>query len=236
MSRISKLRPNELKTLLRRDHTLNGGILFGLDGYIVEIQARAIEVRSTTASWPNCVRISGMARGAISEATDRIQGAFSKLRIPDPQVEILVNLSPADLPKDGSWLDLPLAIILLQAAGYLPDLPDHQEGDFILMGELGIHGEIRRVPGALSLAFQSKPGQKLIVPAGNEKECALILAKPGHEGCGVFPVSTLDEVVEFFQGTRTLENALTQEIKFDNYAVHSTDFGQAQPAVDRPAR
>ena len=87
---------------------------------------------------------------------------------------------------------------MLQAAGHLPDLPEHKEGDFILMGEVGIHSEIRRVPGSLSLAYKAKKGQSLIVPTGNEKECALILAKPGHEDCGVYPVSMLDEVIDFF--------------------------------------
>ena len=112
-------------------------------------------------------------------------------------------MPPPDVPKDGTWLDLPLAIIMLQAAGYLPDLPDHKEGDYIVVGELGLHGEVRRVPGVLSLAYMAKAGQKLIVPTGNEKEAALILAKPGHEGCGVYPVGLLSEVTEFFAGRRT---------------------------------
>ncbi|MGC3966754.1 MAG: magnesium chelatase domain-containing protein [Pirellulales bacterium] len=192
--------------MLSRDHTLNGGILYGLEGYIIEIQARAVEVLTRPAPWSVVARVSGMARGALNESLDRISGAFAKLRIPQPQVEILINLAPADLPKEGTWLDLPLAVILLQAAGMLPDLPEHIEGDFVLMGELGLHGEVRRVPGALSLAYIAKPGQRLIVPSGNEKECALILAKPGHEGCQVFAVSTLDEVVEYFRGKRTLDN------------------------------
>ena len=105
--------------------------------------------------------IAGMAQGAMHECMARISGAFAKLQIPEPQVEILVNLAPADLPKSGTWLDLPIAIILLQAAGILPDLPEHLEGDYLLLGEIGIHGDIRRVPGALSIAFQAKPGQKL---------------------------------------------------------------------------
>jgi len=215
-----------LEQLLSRNHTLNGGILYGLDGYIIEIQARAIEVLHSEVPWSSAVRISGMARGAISEALDRIAGAFSKLRIPKPEVEILINLAPADLPKEGTWLDLPLAVIMLQAAGILPDLPDHREGDFVLMGELGIHGEIRRVPGALSLAYIAKPGQQLIVPAGNEKECALILAKPGHEGCGVYAVGLLEDVISFFRGKKRLENVLRSEIKFESYISKAVDFSR----------
>ena len=115
---------------------------------------------------------------------------------------------------------------MLQAAGYLPDLPDHKEGDSIVAGELGLHGEVRRVPGVLSLAYMAKAGQKLIVPTGNEKEAALILAKPGHEGCGVFPVSLLSEVTEFFAGRRTLENALKQRIVFESVVERAVDFGK----------
>jgi len=114
-----------------------------------------------------------MARGPVREVLHRIGGAFSKLGIPSSPVEILINLAPAALEKDGTWLDLPIAIIMLQAAGLLPDLPTEQENKLILLGELGIHGELRRVPGSLSLSFCAKPGQSLIVPKGNEKECAL---------------------------------------------------------------
>ncbi len=122
-------------------------------------------------------------------------------------------------------MDLPLAIILLQAAGILPHLPEHRQGEYILFGELGIHGEVRRVPGALSLAFTAKPGQSLIVPSGNEKECALILAKPGHEKCRIFPVSLLEELIQYFQGKRKLEDALRQAIHFEEVIPKALDFG-----------
>ena len=220
------LKRHELKDLLRRDHTLNGGILFGIDGYVIEIQARAIEVLPKPCSWGGVTSVSGMARGSLREALTRIVGAFAKYQIPDPQVQILINLAPADLPKDGTWLDLPLAVIMLQAAGMLPDLPEHLEGDYVLMGELGIHGEVRRVPGALSLAYEAKPGQNLIVPYGNEKECLLILAKPGHEGCNVFPVATLDEVLEFFNGKKKLPNARKNKVSFEPAIPKAVDFGR----------
>jgi magnesium chelatase family protein len=217
---------DQLVRLLDRSHTLNGAVLLGLDGLTIEIQARAMNVDEDGLSWRKAVKISGMAKGAVGEALDRISGAFRATGIPDPKVEILINLTPPDVPKDGTWLDLPLAIIMLQAAGYLPDLPDHKEGDFIIVGELGLHGEVRRVPGVLSLAYMAKAGQKLIVPTGNEKEAALILAKPGHEGCGVYPVGLLSEVTEFFAGRRILENALKQRIVFESVVERAVDFGK----------
>jgi magnesium chelatase family protein len=203
--RSRRMTQQEIDRLLDRAHSVNGGILLGLDGNVVEVQGRAMRGLPASRPWRSAARISGMARGAIGEVMDRLSGAFAKLNLPEPQVEILVNLVPADLLKEGTWLDLPIAVVLLQAAGILPELPEHQQGNYILYGELGIHAEVRRVPGALSIAYCAKPGQDLIVPTGNEKEAALILARSGHEKCQIYGVSSLDEVIEFFQGKRKLE-------------------------------
>jgi magnesium chelatase family protein len=216
----------ELRALLTRDHTLTGGILFGLDGHFITVQARAVKVFNGPVEWRAAVSITGMARGTVCESLDRIAGAFAKLQLPEPEVEILINLAPADLPKDGTWLDLPLAVIMLQAAGVLPDLPETQEGDYVLLGEIGLHGEVRRVPGVLSLAYNAKPGQILIVPAGNEKECALIMGKSGHEGCSVCRVAALQEVVDFFKGTANLKNALSESIEIEPIIPRSADFSR----------
>lgn len=219
-------RQRELNDLLTRDHTLNGAILFGLEGRIIEMQARAMEVLNQPTSVTGATRISGMARRSVDESLDRIAGAFAKMRIPEFEVSVLVNLAPADLPKHGTWLDLPLAVVILQAAGILPDLAEHLEGDYVLFGEVGLHGEVRRVPGALSLAYTAKPGQTLIVPASNEKECALILAKPGHEMCRIAGVSTLEEVIDFFRGKGKLGNALREAIHFESAVPKALDFGR----------
>ena len=212
--------------LLTRDHTLLGCILHGIHGVLIELQGRAISVLKRPKPVVECCSITGMPRGPVREAMQRIQGAFSKLRIPDSPVEILINLAPAAIEKDGTWLDLPLAITMLQVAGILPDLNANKESQHLLFGELGIHGELRRIPGALSLAFCSKPGQQLIVPKGNEKECALILAKPGHEGCAVFPASTLEEVIDYFGGKSRLKNALQEPVQFENFIEKAIDFGR----------
>ncbi|WP_436716635.1 YifB family Mg chelatase-like AAA ATPase [Roseiconus lacunae] len=212
--------------LLQRDHSLNGAVLFGIDGHSVELQGRATKILKSPRPVTECVTITGMAKGPVYEAVMRIGGAFSKLGIKKSPVEILINLAPATLEKDGSWLDLPLAVLMLQVAGLLPDLPEQDEQRFLLVGEVGIHGELRPVPGALSLAFNAKPGQALIVPTGNEKECALILKKPGHEGCKVYPASSLDDVLNFFRGSSQLQNALRKPIRFEPAIPKAVDFGK----------
>jgi len=219
---------SHIKDLLDRSHTVHGAVLVGLDGLAIELQARAMEVLKDPedVSWRAAVSITGMAKGSVQEALDRISGAFRAAGVPGPKVEILINLTPPSVPKDGTWLDLPLAIIMLQAAGELPDLSADDEQNYVLVGELGIHGELRRVPGVLSLAYMATPGQKLIVPAGNEKEAALILAKPGHEGCGVYPVAQLADVIDFFRGAKKLDNALSQKIVFESVVEKAVDFGK----------
>jgi len=222
--RSRKMTEEEIRRLRKCDHSINGGIILGLGGHVVEVQGRAMRGLPGSRPWRTAARISGMAHGAISEALDRISGAFAKLDLPEPQVEILINLVPADLLKEGTWLDLPMAVVLLQAAGILPELLEHRQGNFVLFGEVGIHGEIRRVPGALSIAYCARPGQDLIVPAGNEKESALILGKPGHEGCDIFGVSNLEEVIDFFQGKRKLESALRSGVRYPSAIPPAVDF------------
>jgi magnesium chelatase family protein len=215
-----------LESLLKLDHSLKGAVLHGIDGRIIELQARAVEVLRRPQAWGPATKISGMARGAISEALDRISGAFAKYAVPQPRVSILVNLAPADLPKEGTWLDLPIAIIMLQAAGLLPDLPREHEEELILIGEVGLHGELRRVPGALSAAYRAEPGQKLVVPEGNAKECALLTISPGHRGCKVVSAGTLGEVIEFFKGERTLESVRSRKLTLEQVIPMSMDFGR----------
>lgn len=212
--------------LLRRDHTLLGAILYGIDGHIVELQGRATKVLPKPIPLVDACEITGMARMPVRESLRRIAGAFSKLGIGPSPVKVLINLAPATLEKDGAWLDLPLAVLMLQVAGLLPDLNEDQEKRFLLFGEIGIHGELRRVPGSLALAFQAQPNQSVIVPKGNEKECALILAKPGHEGCRVYPAETVDDVLQFFRGNHRLSNALRDRIEFESVIEKPIDFGR----------
>lgn len=169
--------------------------------------------------------MTGMARGSILESWDRIAGAFAKFEIPEPEVGILINLTPADLPKEGALLDLPMAIIALQAAGILPDLHEAWESKYIVVGEVGLHGEIRRVPGILSIAAATKAGQNLVVPAGNERECALIVAAPGHQGCTISAVSSLKQVIDFFSGKSELTNVLSSRVEFEDFIPKCTDIG-----------
>jgi len=215
--------PSNPELLCEKDHTLHGGILHGLDGKMITIQARAGAV-CDDLSWRSSVEILGMARQAVKEAVLRIESAFAKYKIPAPLVQIRINLAPADLPKEGVWLDLPLAVIMLQAAGYLPDFSEKTEQQYVLFGEVGLHGDLRRVPGALSIAMEAKPGQRLIVPAGNERECVAIREHPQYESCRVLAAASLEEVILFFGEKKPFKTHKIDLAEYAQYQTPSCDF------------
>lgn len=210
--------------LLEREHALQGAVLYGLDGHAVEIHARALVARPEPISWRAAVSIRGMARGIVREALDRIATALTRLGMPQSNVEILIQLEPSHLLKEGPWLDLPLAIAMLQAAGLVPPLSEDLENKCTLIGEIAPTGEIRRMSGILALACTAGPGYTLIVPEGNQRESALIKAAAGHSGCTIYGAATLEQVIEYFQGKRTFDSAPTRGIEFEAMIPRSPDF------------
>src|SRR5260370_18311666 len=166
------------RTLERLEHTLYGGILYGVEGFRIELQARYFGTDELGESWN--ISITGMAKGAIKEVQGRIAGAFAKYGYEASKGDSLINVAPAGLPKEGTSLDLPIAMICLQAAGYAPDLPSDIEKSYLFIGEMSLHGDIRRINGALPIALCAKPGNTLVVPRGNEKECCMVRGLPNH--------------------------------------------------------
>jgi magnesium chelatase family protein len=171
--------PAERAKLERAEHTLYGGILYGVEGRQIELQARFFGSPKPSLGWD--INITGMAGRAVEEVQGRIRGAFAKYGLAPPYGHILVNLAPAGLPKFGTSLDLPVAIICLQAAGYIADLPKELERSHFFIGELSLHGEVRRINGALPIALAANPGSTLVVPASNEQECRLVRGMQGHD-------------------------------------------------------
>ena len=110
----------------------------------------------------------GLPQSAVRESKDRVRAAIRHAGYNYPQVKIVVNLAPADLPKRGGRFDLPIAIGILMASGQVP--PDATEG-LVIVGELGLGGELRPVEGALPSAEGARAaGSALLLPAANRKE------------------------------------------------------------------
>jgi magnesium chelatase family protein len=136
--------------------------------------------------------IVGLPDAEVREAKDRVRAALNHARFEFPARRITVNLAPADLPKDSSRLDLPIALGVLAASGQLaPEaLAGHE-----FAGELSLTGEVREVRGALAMALQARgAGRAFVLPAGNAPQAALA------EGARILPAQSLLEVVAHLTG------------------------------------
>ncbi|RME67534.1 MAG: ATP-binding protein, partial [Alphaproteobacteria bacterium] len=134
------------------------------------IEARSVDVQVHIASGLPAFTIVGLADKAVSEARERVRAALGAVGLALPAKRITVNLAPADLPKEGSHYDLPIALGLLVAM----DVLDREEmAGFLAVGELGLDGRVQAVPGVLPAALHaSAQGLGLICPAGQGSEAA----------------------------------------------------------------
>jgi len=137
--------------------------------------------------------VVGLAEGAVREGKERVWAALQNAGFSIPTRKITVNLAPADVRKEGSSFDLPLAVGLLAGSGQLPD-PMAQEQAFV--GELGLDGRLRPVRGAISMAegCQRAGVRSLILPLENAGEAAVV------RGIGVRGAKSLGEVVRHLRG------------------------------------
>ena len=134
------------------------------------LEARSIEVQCQIAPGLPRFNVVGLPDKAVNESKERVQAALSAMGLSLPPKRITINLSPADLPKEGSHYDLPIALALLAAMGVTDA---EQLGDFIAVGELALDGRIVASPGVLLAALHAS-GQDLglICPAVQGSEAA----------------------------------------------------------------
>lgn len=158
------------------------GTTIGLDGVLIEV-----EVDVAGRGFPS-FNIVGLPNKAIEEAKDRVRTAILNTGFEMPDSRLTVNLAPADIPKEGSAYDLPIAVGILAASGMIQRtaLPSS-----LFIGEVSLEGKLRKVPGVLSIVIMAKEiGLKSIyVPIENAKEAALV------EDITIYPVPTLADLV-----------------------------------------
>jgi len=165
--------------------------VIGIDSYPVDVEV------DISAGLPQFSTV-GLPDVAVRESKDRIKAAIKNSGYRFPRNHITVNLAPADIKKEGTGFDLPIAVGILTAEGVIKS---EFFKDYILTGELSLDGRVKGVQGVISAAFQAKEmGIKgIIVPAENALEAAMV------EAIAVIPVNTLPDVVEFFNGTKEIE-------------------------------
>lgn len=140
--------------------------------------------------------IVGLPEAAVKESKDRVRSALINSRFHFPAQRITVNLAPADLPKEGGRFDLAIALGILAATG---QMRAHELGQYEMVGELSLGGELRAVPGVLPVAIQARgAGRRVLVPADNGAEAALV------EEAMVYAARHLLEVCAHFDGQTPL--------------------------------
>ena len=165
--------------------------------------------------------IVGLPDTEVREARDRVRAALNHARFEFPARRITVNLAPAELPKDSSRFDLPIALGILASSGQL-DLQGL--GDHEFAGELSLTGELRAVRGALAMALSARgAGRAFVLPEANAPQAALA------EGARILPARTLLEVVAHVAGEAPLrEYSTTERTAPVAYADFSDVKGQQQ--------
>ncbi|KQR86243.1 YifB family Mg chelatase-like AAA ATPase [Sphingomonas sp. Leaf343] len=134
------------------------------------LEARAVEVQVQLIAGLPAFNLVGLGDKAVGESRERVRGAIAAMGLALPPKRIVVNLSPADLPKEGSHFDLPIALALLGAMGVV-DV--EMLADYVVVGELGLDGRIAPSPGVLLAALHASSEQKgLVCPASQGSEAA----------------------------------------------------------------
>ncbi len=178
--------------------------LQGLDGIIITVE---VDISEGMPSW----EIVGLPDTGIRESRERIKSAIKNSGINFLNRKYIVNLSPADIRKEGALLDLPIAVGILSANGIL------EEGEFedtIFIGELALDGSVRKINGALPICIEALKHKikRIIVPIENAKEAAVV------ENIDVYGVSNLTQVV----------NLLNKKINMPKTTVDINNFFKKQ--------
>ena len=168
------------------------------------VQARPVEVQCAVTPGVPAFSIVGLPDKAVSEARDRVRTALTSLAIALPSKRITVNLAPADMPKEGSHFDLPIALGLLAA---LDILPKDAIAQTVALGELSLDGDLVPVVGALPAAMAAADENRILLcPRASGAEAAWV------DTCTVIGASNLLEIVRHFSGANILEPAQPGEV------------------------
>ncbi|MDX2168868.1 MAG: YifB family Mg chelatase-like AAA ATPase [Deltaproteobacteria bacterium] len=202
--------------------TVMSSAVHGVDGLPVEVEV------DLTRGLPH-FGVVGLPEGAVKEGKDRVRSAVRNAGFAFPAQKVIVNLAPADLKKEGSAFDLPIALGILAASGQLP--PDSLRG-YGVLGELSLDGRVKAVRGALPIAAAARARglRGLLLPPANVREAAVVA------GLDVFAVPTLSDAVDFLRGDRTLTpTTVDLSAVFERERSDDVDFAdvKGQPLVKR---
>ena len=188
---------------------------YGIDAYLVEVETHVEK------QVPGFI-IVGLPDNAVKESRERVTAAIKNSGIEFPIKKITINLAPADVKKEGSAFDLPIAVGILSA---IEKVGDSLLGDSVLLGELSLDGNLRPIKGALPISVEAKKRgiKKIILPKDSAKEASIV------DGIEVYGMETLGEVVQFLNGeiNKEVERTDKNEI-FSRINQYQLDFSDVK--------
>jgi magnesium chelatase family protein len=194
---------------------VNSAALYGIDALRVEVE---IDLAS---GLPQLATV-GLPEGAVKESKDRIRAAIKNCGYNFPAKRITINLAPADIKKEGSAYDLPMAIGILAAEGLI----DKKILDeYLLFGELSLDGSVKSVRGALPVAMAAKKEnfKGVILPQANAAEAAVV------REVEILGVQNLPQVVEFLNGAHAIERTgVNLDDLFNQHSQYDSDFNDVK--------
>lgn len=191
-------------------------------GAVQGVNAVTITVESTVTSGTNYF-VVGLPDNAVKESQQRIESALKHYKYLIPRQKVVINMAPADIRKEGSSYDLTMAIGLLHTSG---QIASDFISDYMIMGELGLDGELRPIKGVLPIAIQArKEGFKgFVVPVENANEAAIV------NNLDIIGVKDIKEAIEFFTGEKEIAptECKTRKIFENSLSDYATDFADVQ--------
>lgn len=194
--------------------TSYGAGLIGIDGFVVTVEC-------------NCTRavpafdIVGLPDAAVKEAEYRVQTGIANSGIKSHDLQIKVNLAPANMKKEGSSLDLAIAVAILQGKKVIPEM---DLSSMMFLGELSFSGRVRPVKGVLNMTIAARDHgfKSVFVPQDCAAEAAVV------SGVAVYPVGTLSEVISHLNHKHMIEPATPHVFEGDSFIDTGLDFADVK--------
>lgn len=176
--------------------------VFGIDGFEVTVECSA---------WDRLPKFElvGLPDAAVKEAKNRVRCALENSGFAFPPIDIMINLAPADVKKEGSAFDLAITLAIMQCDRMIPS--DYDFSDKCVIGELSLSGEVRPIGGVLSMVVSAKKNgrKEVFVPYDNAGEAAVV------DGVTVYGVKTLRQLIEHIKGVNPIEPMRFDPTMFD---------------------
>lgn len=184
--------------------------LEGLEGHIIDVET------DISRGMPK-FQIVGLPNTAVKESTERAKAAIKNSGFNFPIAKIVTNLAPANLKKEGTQIDLAIALGILASD---EQVISDRLGDYIYLGELSLDGSINRIDGALPMVISCREMgyKKFIVSEHNKNECAVV------SDVEIYPVKNLEEVVDFLEGDITLSRYIVDSYELMKKEKYPFDF------------